>query len=156
MSTASGSLQLSCTHCGASNAWDASVCWVCHAPLAHQPVLAVGAEKTPTLAARQPAPAHLTTILLCIAAVATLIGLWHEAPGIAVLVAVVFTPALLVTATASGLRKHQGKPMTTGEKATRFILSVAMTISLLVILGIVAVVAFIVWLFAVCTQGGFH
>lgn len=156
MGTDSGSMQLSCLQCGASNASDSRECWVCHAPLAWEADTSIRAVKVPPALPRDRGTSYLTTTLLVVGVVATMIGLWKEAPGLAILLAVVFAPGLLLTMASSGLRKQQGRPMTGGDKVVRFLYSVAMTIGVLFVLGLVAVVSFVVWLFVVCAGGNFH
>lgn len=156
MSNVSSPTQRSCSQCGASNAWDSRDCWVCHAPLPAELGSDVGLGKAPPSTVGVRPTALLVPALLVIAVVATMLGLWKEAPGLAVLLAVVFVPGVLLTLASSDLRKRQGRPMTTGAKIVRFLFSVAMTIGVLVVLAVVAFVAFVVWLFIACADGNFH
>lgn len=158
MDTVSGAAQLLCSQCGASNSWESSKCWVCRAPLTWDADASVAVAKAPSIA---PAPKDrpidlLAPALLVVGVVATIVGLAKESPGLAILLALVFAPGLLFTLASAGVRKHQGKPMSFGDKLVRFLFSVAMTVGILVVLGVVAIVAFIVWLFVVCANGNFH
>lgn len=156
MDTVSGSAQLVCPHCGASNSWDAAKCWVCRAPLGWDPDTSIASVKASQAVAGDWTKDFVAPALLVVGVVATIIGLAKESPGLAILLALVFAPGLLFTLASASWRKHHGRPMSTGDKVVRFLFSVAMTVGILIVVTVVAVVAFIVWLFVVCTTGNFH
>lgn len=156
MDTVSRSTELLCPQCGASNSWESSKCWVCRAPLVWDANVSSTAIKVAPPAPKSRTMELLGPALLVVGVVATMIGLAKESPGLAILVALVFAPGLLFTLASAGWRRHQGRAMSAGDKFVRFLFSVAMTVGILVVLGVVAIVAFIVWLFVVCANGDFH
>lgn len=156
MDTVSRSTELLCPQCGASNSWESSKCWVCHAPLVWDASSSSAAIKVGPPAPKSRTMDLLGPILLVVGVVATMIGLAKESPGLAILLALVFAPGLLFTLASAGWRKHEGRPMSTGDTVVRFLFSVAMTVGILVVLAVVAIVAFIAWLFVVCANGNFH
>jgi hypothetical protein len=146
-----------CLECGASNAVNARAFWVCHTPLRWDSAGRVNVSKGPAaVVVRSADVSPWTPAILAVAAIAVLIGLVREAPGIAILLAIVVGPALLLTVAGTRSRRRKGWPVNAAGAIGQFLLSVAMVLSALTALGVVAVVAVGVWLFIVCSNGGFH
>jgi hypothetical protein len=148
-------MSLVCLECGAANAWDAPSCWVCRTPLQGHSA-ATTAAKPPQPAAAPRLRFNLSTALVAIAALALLLSLLRESPGVAVLLAIIFGPALLFTVSSARSRSAQGRPMSAEEKAAHFSRSVGITVLVLVGLGVTAVVAVVACLAVVCSSMNFH
>src|SRR5438874_203687 len=74
------------------------------------------------------------------------IGLFHEAPGLAVGVAVLATPVMVHALVKILRRRGEGRPMTGGEVMTTMFAS----LGVVVMLGVSAAVAFFATCFAIC------
>ena len=163
---------MACPHCGASNPWEANVCLLCRAPLVRHPDFEVEAETGPETVAKEERTPNagtallglkLGTVLLCMAAVVTLLGIWvvasltavwYESPQVVILCAKILIPAMLFTATAWGWRRHQRRSMTAVTTATVFIISVVVTTGVFVVFFVAPEIAFLVELWRIFPREG--
>ena len=142
-----------CKECGAANASTARDCWLCGAAV--RPALGMAPPPLPGARAVAAPPSErgwkfgLTLLLVVIALVAVGFGIVREAAGLAVLYAIVVTPALLATLIATARRRSAGRPMGGGDKFKTFFIWVCITLAAIPLLGIAAVVALVLYCFAV-------
>jgi hypothetical protein len=127
-----------CPDCGAGNPEPATACWLCDGPLSPgvvkpQPRQGLGPPPPSSSALR------LSSLMVTIALIAVFLGVAREAPGLAILLAIVATPALLVTFSTAWRRRAAGFPMSTTEKTGTFLLTAVITVA--VILGVLAIAA---------------
>jgi hypothetical protein len=133
-----------CPHCQAEYQPGAERCWMCHQPLeAARP----GQPSPPTKAARS---FHLNTLMVVIALIAVLLGLFRESSGLGIFVAVICLPAALRLRSVAAQRQARDQPMSLPEKIWDFIGSALIAWAMLVMLAICAAVAF----FLMCLAGG--
>jgi hypothetical protein len=134
-----------CWECGASNTPGSSECWLCQrrdwnrypGPRRRHP-------SPPDLPRRRP----LSTIagwMIAIAVIGVAIGLFREAPGVAILLLVSVVPALAITELKARGRLRRGDPMSAWERIAR-ILALTILIPILVI-GALAIALFTFCLF---------
>lgn len=119
----------SCPYCGAARRPDFSKCWLCDARL--PPLNTGGAEvaavdapwKESCLAPpAKPFKQGLASSLLIFVLAVILLGIFAVAPGLAIVVAILVSPALRWTAAAASQQDYCGEPMSAGRKAGTFIL----------------------------------
>jgi small-conductance mechanosensitive channel len=137
-----------CPHCQAEYQPGAERCWICHQPLEPaRPEHAGAPEGTPPSVRRS---FHLNTLMVVIALVAVLLGLFRESSGLGVFVAVICLPAALRLRSVAAQRQARDQPMSLPEKIWDFIGSALIAWAMLVMLGICAAVAFLL----MCLVGG--
>jgi hypothetical protein len=131
-----------CPSCAAKNSADAERCWLCHEHLsAGTPAI----EWLPTQYERHATfQFSFASLLLTIAVLAVLLGVFRLSPGLGVLAAVIIAPAWIRTClTVMRRQSSQPQPLALGEKTAIFAVSVA------IMVGIgVTIVAAIVGAFA--------
>ena len=132
-----------CWGCGASNTPGSSECWLCQrrdwnryrGPRRRHP-------SPPVLPRRRP----LSTIaswMIAIAVIGVAIGLFREAPGVAVLLLVSVVPALAITELKARGRLRRGDPMSAWERFARIL-------ALTILIPILVIVALTIALFTFC------
>jgi hypothetical protein len=128
-----------CPECGAAGSPTGRRCWLCGHPLGAGMAAARGRPRT--------ADWMLTATLALAAIVAALmvIGVWQEAPGLAVALAVVAAVPLIATAVASLHARAGGRPLGAGEKLVKFMLSLAIVFGAIGLVAIAATIAFFFW-----------
>jgi hypothetical protein len=131
-----------CWDCGATNDPGASECWLCQrTDWKKYPGLRRG-RPAPELPRRRP----MSTIagwMILIAAIGVAVGLFREAPGLAVSLLVSIAPALAITEVKAYRRQHRGVPMTIPER-------IAMVLILAIVIPILVIIALVVALFTYC------
>jgi len=148
MSAPQANEERTCPECGATIVATTDCCWLCHATV---PVVA-------TLVAEGPVPWEhraayqfsLATMMLTIALVAVLLGVFLISPGIGILLAVAVTPAFLRTCIVMARRKARGQPVSLADKLGSFAVSFAASVGLAVFVAGVVVVAVFVAFFMIC------
>jgi hypothetical protein len=131
-----------CWDCGATNDPVASECWLCQR---------TDWKKYPGLRRGRPAPelprrGPMSTIagwMILIAAIAVAVGLFREAPGLAVVLLVSVVPALTLTEWKAYHRRRRGEPMTVPQR-------IVMVIVLTILIPILVIIALVVALFTYC------
>jgi hypothetical protein len=136
-----------CPHCRAENQLDAERCWICQQPLEHVGPEHVGAPAAPAPNLKR--TFHLNSLMVMIALVAVLLGLFRQSAGLGILMTVITLPALLRLRSVAAERRARDQPMSLGEKIFDFIGSAVIAWMMVVILGISAGVAF----FLMCATG---
>jgi hypothetical protein len=139
---------LVCPECGANNPEAAPACWMCDGPLS--PGLAKR-ELLPEPSPPPPTTFRLGALMVAIALIAVFLGVAREAPGLAILLAVVATPALLVTLGKSWQRRAEGFPMSATEKAGTFLFAAVITVAAILGLLLITGVAFVAALWVICS-----
>jgi hypothetical protein len=144
-----------CSTCGEINyAPGVSRCWLCHEPLGAGP----GGPRAGSAArAKSSSDGGLRFWLILVPVLAVVcFGLFHEAPGLAVGLAVLATPVLVRTLVKILRRRGAGQPMTGGE----VVATVFASLGIVIMLGVSAAVAFFATCFAIClgfaNAGGLH
>jgi hypothetical protein len=129
-----------CPYCKAENQPGAERCWICQQPLEPAGLEHAGAPAAvgPTLKRTF----HLNSLMVLIALVAVLLGLFRQSAGLGILMTVITLPALLRLRSVAAERRARDQPMTLSEKIFDFIGSAVVAWMMLVILGISAGVAF--------------
>jgi hypothetical protein len=134
-----------CPECGAGNAPHERRCWLCGGPID-------SASKSRQASAGLNAAGHavLTVSLTVIAATYLLIciGVWQEAPGLAVGLLAIVLPPMIATAIASFRGRRRGKPLGLGEKTLKFMIWFSIVLGLIGLTAVAAAVAFCIWCFA--------
>jgi len=67
---------------------------------------------------------RISSLLLVIAALAVCLGVWHEAPVLGIILAVVVAPALLYTSIVASGSAAEGKPMAVFQKVWSFLAAI--------------------------------
>jgi len=155
-----------CPDCRAQLPGDADICWLCRRELSpagspgDRPPIpgegpaaqAAGSPFAPGFSLPRAEPRArfqfgLASILLVITLCAVLLAIGRMSPGIAIVLAILATPALVRTALAASRSRARGEPMSVEAKAALF----ASTVGILLAVGVAAGVAFFVTCF-----GGFY
>ena len=134
-----------CPECGAGNSPGDRRCWLCGRPLEG------GAKAPAATSAASLVGQSILRITLAAGAltfVLITIGVWQEAPGLAVLLTGIALPPLIATAVASFRGRRQGKPLGLGEKALKFVIWFTIMLGLIGVAAIAATIAFCIWCFA--------
>jgi hypothetical protein len=145
MSETKPSPEPTCWDCGAPNDPGASECWLCQR---------TDWKKYPGLRRGRPAlevprRGPMSTIagwMILIAAIGVAVGIFREAPGLAVVLLVSVVPALALTEWKAYRRRRRGVPMTVPE---RIVLVIVLTIVIPILLAIALVVALFTYCFLV-------
>ena len=136
-----------CPQCGAQLSSSAKYCWVCYVKLPPPDAKVVMASLVPEADyPRRPFQYGLSSILLVITFAAILCSLIKMNPGLGILVAILTTPAMLRTVLVAFRQRQSGEPMTGGDKANIFFLTMAMSLGVIV----AACGAFCVTFFLTC------
>ena len=155
-----------CTRCGADNFATATACWVCGSTeLARRgpPSIATPAKPEPIwhlgddnlLPGRPATVSYVKPVVALVGVVlagAFLAGMWHEAPGLAVLLALVIGVGTLMTV-GRNRRAGPGRDDPGGSMAVsilRIFAGVATTLATIAIVVTVAVVAMFAYLLITC------
>ena len=124
-----------CPSCGANVRAETTRCWLCFWPLppinegpsltlAETHLVPTAAHETDSLRRAPPRAAtrqfSLGTILLILTLIAVCLGVYHQWPGLGVIVAAMATPALIGTIAMGAGRRQRGLPMTTADKIVTF------------------------------------
>jgi hypothetical protein len=121
----------------------AGTCWLCHCPLTddNSTDAAVATTMTP-LPHTAPATAvgrggqfSLATLMLTVTLIAVLMGLSVRLPGLAIVLAILATPALIKTSLIGRRHKAAGEPLTPGGKALTFITALCLSTAIGVAAG---------------------
>jgi hypothetical protein len=117
-----------CAQCGAEVADGRQTCWLCGA--AQQPV---GEAAISPAAQRQAVRSFgLDSMFLVTALVAVCLGVFVQAPGLGIGLAILSAPALVRTTGIRTRRKSRGQPMSVGEKIVAFAGSLAVVTTIAV------------------------
>lgn len=130
-----------CPECGAGSQAGTLRCWLCGRSLAD-----VQPARGPTTGhslATWGAAATLVVFVITLALVT--IGVWQEAPGLAVVLILVVLVPLAITILAWARERSRGGTYSLGAALARFFVSLAVLIGGLVVLSIAAFAAFFVW-----------
>jgi hypothetical protein len=140
MSTAPPKLAKVCEACGASNPGHRTQCWLCEGPL-RVPAAEVPVPSTPyeRHAAFQ---FSFASLMVTIALIAVLLGVFRLWPGIGVLLVIIVAPAWIRTCVTVALRQSRQGTLTFGKKATIFATSLAIVVGIGVMLIAAIVSAF--------------
>jgi hypothetical protein len=134
-----------CPNCLASNSHPASVCWLCKTPLP---------DSTPTgIQSIGPSPNSpfafsIASLLLATTLCAAFFGIFINAPGLAILLAILSIPAFVRTGLILQRRSQLGKPIAAGQKFLWFLGSLTVTTTVVIVVGVASVGTFC----AVCFQ----
>jgi hypothetical protein len=150
-----------CPECGKRNPLTASQCWFCLGPLPDGPEITFLESNVP---APPPPPRYLfggTVLAMVIALAAVVWGVGQQAPGAAVMLAVIVGPALLVTLGARAAGRAQGRPLRPDETAATFAatagaaaVTAIVTVAIIAILPTLAFLALIAALLILCARVG--
>jgi hypothetical protein len=129
-----------CPDCRAQNPPGMSRCWLCGTSLASAKaeVEVYMAEVVP------PAPRisfTTMTLLVIVTLVAVALGLYQEAPGLAVLMLIVCLPGVIVAWAHDRIRRRRGERTTALKAFLDFVVSAAITMGILAMVVVAAVVA---------------
>ena len=151
MSSAPPKLTSVCTDCGASNPGHLSKCWLCQAPV----VLAASGTPFKATAYERHAAFQFSfaSLLVTIALIAVLLGVFRLAPGLGVLLAIIVAPAWIRTCITVTFKQSRQGAVTFGQKAGVFATSLAIVIGIGVMLIAAVVGAFAVFC-SVVSAGG--
>ena len=143
MSSAPPKLNKICWGCGANNPDHLVECWLCNAPLAATPV------DTPFKATAYERHAKFqfsfASLLVTIALIAVLLGVFRLVPGLGVILAIIVAPAWIHTCITVAFRSSDRGPVTFDQKAGIFAASLAIVIGTGVMLIAAVVGAFAVF-----------
>jgi hypothetical protein len=131
-----------CRECGATNDVGASECWLCQGRNWKQPPGPRDRRPAPDRSERGSTPAIGGWLLLC-AVIAVGIGLFREAPGVAIFLLVSLAPALFVTEMRVIRLRGRGDSMPDLDR-------IAMVILLMIVIPILVVLALGVGFFTIC------
>lgn len=140
MSTAPPKLAKVCEVCGASNPGQRTQCWLCEGPL-----------KVPAADVIVPSTAYenhaafqfsFASLMVTIALIAVLLGVFRLWPGIGVLLLIIVAPAWIRTCLTVISRQSRQGTVTFGKKATIFATSLAIVVGIGVMLIAAIVGAF--------------
>lgn len=136
---------VACPECGAGNAPHDRRCWLCGRAIDLS-------SKSRQASSDLTAAGHavLTVSLTVIAATYLLIcvGVWQEAPGLALGLTAIVLPPIIATAVASFRGRRQGKPLGLGEKTLKFMIWFSIVLGLIGLTAVAAAIAFCFWCFA--------
>jgi hypothetical protein len=163
--TAASSPQLKiCPECGADCGGTAQSCWMCQANLANVETIVAAEEvaNQAVRAVRRPPNAvseaffATSTILLVIAALVVGIGLMINEPGLGIVFAIVASPALIATVVRTRFRQATTGTVSWAERFATLIVSGALTIGILSMLGVACFVAFLAYCIVTNSGPNFH
>ena len=112
-----------CTACGAALVGGQAQCWLCHRNTGEAADENPYASPRPVAGEYEAAQFSLASLFLVMTLMAVCVGLFAIAPGLAVLVGFVATPALIRTIVAAGYQRQAGTPLSAGEKVGVFFVS---------------------------------
>lgn len=140
---------VACPECGASGAQTDARCWLC-GRLRSSPQGDAAWARTSSSRTDRPGTTGgwrygFTAILVFVALAAVVVGLYSQQPGLAIVVVVVATPALVATAVSTVKRRGRGRPLSFGEQAGQFVLWVAVILGGAMLLALAAFGAFFIW-----------
>ena len=155
-------VDLKCPHCGAKVGRDWRSCWLCGMEL---PAAGSAETAAPTFieGEAEPGSGHGTVrlitqvvgLMLAVTILLILVGLLANGEyGGAILLVILFVPAGIVTLSKSLSRRAQGETMAPLDKAATFLLSLAVTIGVIVAVGVAAFVALLVVCIAILSTNG--
>ena len=123
-----------CPQCAVDVRLDATDCWLCHAklPLPDAAIMPMSGVDN----ARRPLQYGISSLLLVITFAAVLCSLTKMSPGLGIAAAVLTVPAMLRTVLVAFRRRESGDPMSASAKAGIFMLTLAMTVSVIVAAGV--------------------
>lgn len=136
---------VACPECGAANAPHDRRCWLCGRAIDGS---TLPPRPGPGLAAVGHAILTVTLTLLALTYVLICVGVWQEAPGLAIGLVVIVLPPLIATAVASFRGRQQGKPLGLGEKTLEFMIWFSIILDLIGTAAVAAMIAFCFWCFA--------
>lgn len=144
MSSAPPKLTKVCTDCGANNPDHLSECWLCKMPLVE---LAASSTPFKPTAYQQHAGLQFSfaSLMVTIALIAVLLGVFRLAPGLGVLLTIIVAPAWIRTCLTVAFRSSDRGEVSFGQKAGIFAVSLAMIIGIGVMLIAAVVGAFAVF-----------
>ncbi len=129
-----------CGECGAAREPDAETCWLCRSNLAaHGPYAPPRNNPYDELASWQ---ISIGSLLATVTILAVALGVFRLAPGLGVMLAVVVVPAYIRTCVVIAQQHSRKKRVTARDRFTLFANSVGVTISVMLLLGAVAVAGF--------------
>jgi hypothetical protein len=135
-----------CPQCAAYVTLEATDCWLCHAKLPPLGAVIMASIVPEADNAKRPFQYGLSSILLVITFAAILCSLIKMSPGLGIAVAILTTPAMLRTILVAFRQRQSGEPMSAGDKANIFFLTMAMSLGVIV----AACGAFCVTFFLTC------
>lgn len=134
-----------CPECGAGNAPHDRRCWLCGGAIdrvaASRPTSAAMSNVGHGILIATLTMAALTYLLICI-------GVWQEAPGLAIGLLAIVLPPMIATAVASFRGRLRGKPLGLGEKTLKFMIWFSIVLGLIGLTAVAAAIAFCIWCFA--------
>lgn len=146
MSTAPPPESRTCPTCGETNYHPrARRCWLCHEPLAGANLSQPTFAREPAVETRAGSGLVVWWVLLAVV-VLLCVGLATEAPGVAVVLAVLATPVMVRGLVTVLRRRGRGQATTGGQLVGALLVSLGVVI----MMGVSAVVAFYATCFAVC------
>lgn len=138
-----------CPDCGAGNAPGDRRCWLCQYPLDH---VAGAARPGSGLTSTGQAVLMITLAVAAMTYVLLCIGVWQEAPGLAIGLAAIVVPPLVATAVASFRGRQLGRPLGLGEKALKFVTWFSIFLGLIGLAALAASIAFFFWCLSAIAQ----
>ena len=133
---------VACPECGAGNSPSDRRCWLCCRPIDR------GGVAARTVSAAGQAILRITLAVGALTYLLICIGVWQEAPGLAIGLSAIVLPPLIATAVASFRGRQQGKPLGLGEKTLKFGTWFAIMLGLIGVASVAATIAFCIWCFA--------
>ena len=145
-----------CPHCGAECDAARPRCWLC------QGVVTGGTEIVDAEVVAEPPPyapsdAFFAVVSAVLAAVILLVGLGAALtqPGMAIMLAVIVVPALAATVIRTQRKQARQGYVSWGERLATFVVSAALAVGILSLLGVAAVIALIAFCFYAMATGQF-
>ena len=140
-----------CFECQASNRPGTRKCWLCGATLNGDVPYAEIVDEPVQLGGGQ---FSLAELMILITVVAIAAGIWAQDPGTGFSVTVIGLPALVATFVRTLRRRRRGENVTWADKVATFLLTAAMTFTILTMIAVAAVIAlFIFCIYLVSTAG---
>ena len=125
-----------CARCGAQLKEASTSCWLCHHPVTEGIEFVSDHVQMPTHVGGP--TFSIMSLLLMMTMVAVILGVFIVAPGLGVLLGVLFLPAFIRTVVIAGRHKVLGQRLDGGQKFSVFMAALAGVI----VAGVAAVVAF--------------
>lgn len=136
---------LVCPECGAGNSPGDRRCWLCQHSLDG---LAGAPRATSTLSSAAQGLLLVTLAVVAATYVLICVGVWQQAPGLAIGLAAIVVPPLAATAVASFRASQRGKRLGLGEKTLKFVIWFSIILGLIGLAAVAAMIAFCFWCFA--------
>jgi hypothetical protein len=146
-----------CPHCGADCETSTARCWLCYGDLTGE-VGVVDAELVPEPPRHAPEDTIFGVMSAILAFVIVLVGVGAAfvQPGLSILIAIVAVPAFVATLVRVKKQEARQGHVGWGEKLGTFVVSAALTIGVLTMLGVACIIALIVFCFYLLATDGFR